>query len=499
MTYGYHDATQADAPAPYSQRFYTMRDLTSALFRQRRTLAICFALFAAAVVAAVLMSPKVYDAELKILVKRERVDTLVSGTPESDRSVSPDVSEQELLSEVELIQGRDLLEQVVEKVGISTVMPDGDRGADQSLAVAHAVKALKDDLAVAPIKKTWMIGVTYASADPQAAKKVLDELARLYLEKHLAVRRPPGAYQFFSEQLTQVSGELNAAQTSLRDFGTQNHVVAAAEERDLMLQRLAEFEATERQAGAALAETERRVSALQLELARAPVRRLSMQRTTDSTGLIQDLQTRILSLDLKRTELLQKFTPQYRGVIDLDQQLEQTRAALEQARTSPAKEETYQENANIQLLENDIARARADRAVLEVRVRELRSTVTDYRAKAQILDGQDAEQKELARSLKSAEDKFLLYQRKQEEARISDALDRTRIANVAIAQAPTVPVEPRNSRSAVTLLAGLGVGLFLSVAIALAKDALTLSIRTPSELEEALDVPVLGWVPARRS
>ena len=37
--------------------------------------------------------------------------------------------------------------------------------------------------------------------------------------------------------------------------------------------------------------------------------------------------------------------------------------------------------------------------------------------------------------MKTAEDNYLLYQKKQEEARISDALDRTRIANVVVAEA----------------------------------------------------------------
>src|SRR2546427_4639833 len=43
------------------------------------------------------------------------------------------------------------------------------------------------------------------------------------------------------------------------------------------------------------------------------------------------------------------------------------------------------------------------------------------------------------RNVKAAEDNYLLYLRKQEEARISDALDRRQIVNVSIAQAATVP------------------------------------------------------------
>jgi len=38
---------------------------------------------------------------------------------------------------------------------------------------------------------------------------------------------------------------------------------------------------------------------------------------------------------------------------------------------------------------------------------------------------------------------YLLYLHKQEEARISDALDRQRISNVVVAEAATVPFKPQ--------------------------------------------------------
>jgi uncharacterized protein involved in exopolysaccharide biosynthesis len=102
----------------------------------------------------------------------------------------------------------------------------------------------------------------------------------------------------------------------------------------------------------------------------------------------------------------------------------------------------------------------------------------------------------LLRAVKSAEEKQLLYQRKQEEARISDALDQMRIANVVIAEAPTVPFQARRTRSLTLLPLGLVVAFILSLVVALSKDAMSLAIRTPGELEQALEAPVLAWMPA---
>jgi tyrosine-protein kinase Etk/Wzc len=152
----------------------------------------------------------------------------------------------------------------------------------------------------------------------------------------------------------------------------------------------------------------------------------------------------------------------------------------------------------MQWLENEIARSRTEYAALETRAKSLRASVEEYRATAQTLNTQDSQQKELQRDVKTAEEKYLLYQRKEEEARISDALDQTRIANVAIAEEPIVPVQPRRTRSLLFLPQGFILALLLSVGAALGKDAMSLAIRTPGELQTALGLPVLAWIPARQ-
>jgi succinoglycan biosynthesis transport protein ExoP len=479
------------------QPIYTLRELGAALVRQSRLLTVSFTLLSLAVVIAVLLTPKVYQSELKVLVKRDRADSLVSATPGGDGVFRSEVSEPELLSEVELMQGHDLLEQVALDTHLPERTPSAAKARDATEALALTVNALRSDLDVAPIKKTWMIGITYVSPDPQLAKKVLDSFARLYLVKHLAVRRPPGAYDFFSEQSAQSAEELRMAKANLQEFGKHHGIVSASAQKDTVLQKLAEFEAAEQQAQNALAETAQRVVALESERVRTPGRQTSTQRSGDSFGLIQEMQTRMLNLELKRTELLQKFTPQYRLVVEIDQQLEQVRTALSQARSAPVKDETTEVNPTMQWVENEIARGRSEHAALIARVKSLQATVKDYRARAQSLNAEDGEQQTLLSAVKSAEEKYLLYERKQEEARISDELDHTRIANVAIAQAPTLPFQPRRTRSLMLLPLGLIAALAVSVALALAKDSLSSAVRTPEELRSLLDVPVFSVPPAQ--
>jgi uncharacterized protein involved in exopolysaccharide biosynthesis len=349
---------------------------------------------------------------------------------------------------------------------------------------------------VAPIKRTWMIAVTYRSEDRQRAYRVLNTLADLYLEKHLALRRPAGTYRFFAQQTERAHEELEAAQARLEQFSRKHRLVSASVEKEGVLQKLTEFEGMRQQAVASLSEATDRIAALDTELAEAPAQRTSQVRTADHAGLLQELQTRLLTLEFKRTELLKKFQPQYRAVIEVDEQVAQVRAALEAVHRDPVKDETVTANPTRQWVDTELARTRAERAAVAARARALATAVHEYRDKAQDLDQRDLEQQDLARALKSAETKYVLYEQKQEEARISDALDQTRIANVAIAQAPRVPLVPQRSRSLAWLVVLLPFTLTLSLAIALVVDMYAPGIRTPDDLEQAIRAPVLLSMPS---
>jgi len=103
-------------------------------------------------------------------------------------------------------------------------------------------------------------------------------------------------------------------------------------------------------------------------------------------------------------------------------------------------------------------------------------------------------QRDLVRTAKTEEENYLLYLRKQEEARIDDALDRRGILNVAIAEAPAVPVLPARSfwiyGFLTVLLAGTG-----ALSCAFTSDFLNPSFRTPDEVTRFLESPVLASLP----
>jgi len=484
-------------------RLPTFRDLVSPIFRYWRTGLLVALTVCVGTTIVVLLTPKQYEAEMKFLVKRERADPIVSADPNAVTQASAYVSEDELNSEVELLKSRDLLQEVAAAsglVGLAAQAPGRSAAAptDGGAALARAVRKLEGDLKIAPIKKTTFIRVTYRSPDPKLAARVLGDLARLYLEKHRILHRPTGAYEFFTAQTDRFRGELAAAEERLNEFGQREAVVSPEFEQQNTLQKLADFESDLQQTRAKITESDRSIGDIEAQIAATPVRQTTQIRTSQNAELTRGLKSSILTLEMKRSEMLRKFTPTYPPVVELEEQLAQARAALKASEESPLTEQTTDQNPTYQWLHGELARVRTERAAAIARAARLEQSVRMFREQAQELGMKGAAQQDLKRSVKTAEESYLLYQRKQEEARISDALDNTRIANIVLADAPAAPAFPANTGRRWLLMFGVAMGLALGIAATYLLAYFSPHFQTPDEVEDTLGIPVLASISGRR-
>jgi uncharacterized protein involved in exopolysaccharide biosynthesis len=474
----------------------TLRQLVIPLFRHRTAVLVTFAVLAAAVVLVMVLLPRVYQAEMKLLVNRERVDTIMTSNAQSQGTVPAEISEGELYGEVELIQSREVLERVVTAIGLDRFLPERIASEPAQARMAAAVEAVRDDLTVDPIRKTTMIRVAYKSQDPQLAARVLKELSTVYLEKHLAVRRPAGAYDFFTQQTQRYTEELDTAQRALAAFAQRERVVAPTTEKEIMLRKQNEFESDLDRTEATIADLTRRLDEIERQIRTTPNRQVTQVRDVGNIEMLRGLKNDILKLEIERSDMLTKFTSTYPPLVRLEERLAQLREAQAGAEQTPLRDETTDQNPTWQWLRNEAARVRTERAALTAKAAALRRTVTDYGTRAARLDRQSVDEAELQRAVKVAEENQTLYRRKQEEARVSDALDRTRIANVAVAESPVAPQTPNGSRRGLLFVAGMLLAAALSVCMAHLLEVLAPAFHTGDEVTRLLDIPVLATTPS---
>jgi uncharacterized protein involved in exopolysaccharide biosynthesis len=349
-------------------------------------------------------------------------------------------------------------------------------------------------LEVKPVKKTNLITISYASDDPRLAARVLQSLANAYLEKHTVVHRPGGEVRFFEQQTGESRRELEQAQRNLLEFTSGHGVVAAAQERDLALQKLSEVDASYRQTRIELAETEQRVWGLEAQLAALPQRSTTQVRTADNPELLKALKSSLLELQLKRTELLTKFEPNHRLVQEVEQQIAQAQAAIAAESTSPVRDETTDKDTQYEWAKSELEKAQVQLKALQARAAATAVQEAAYRTTVRQL-GEDAiAQDDLVSREKAAEDNYLLYVKKREEARMADALDQRGIVNVAIAEQPVASALPVWSAWTV-LLVGLAAAGAAGTGAAFAADHLDPAFRTPDDVLAYLEAPVLASLP----
>ncbi len=484
----------------------TLRDVAMPIFRQRKTAVLVFlGVFGGMALTALLM-PRKYEAEMKIFVNRDRADAVV--TPDVATTVAPvaAVSQDDLNSEVELLTSRDLLDKVVLSCGLEA----SDKswwararrrvfGRDsQAVRLAGSERALRNALTVEPLQKTTVIRVAYSSRDPLLAARVLRTIATLYQEKHAAVHQPTGSFLFFEQQTTRYQNQLADVEARQIAFNRGEGVVDPAVEQQLALEQVSKFEAEQEQDQSEAEAAGARVRALRMEEQTAPKRQTTEMRESGNAQLLAGLENTLLSLELKRADMLVKYDLSYPPVKDVETQIADAQKAIHAAEQSPVSEITTDRVPAQDWIATELAKAEADRAEFTAEAASMRNVVRHYQAAAERLDNIDRTENDLTRAIKTAEENYLLYLRKREEARISDALDQRRIVNVSIAEPPAVPALPSEHLGWI-LIGGLFTAGVAGVGAAFAVDTLDSSFRTPDELTRYLDVKVLAAIPERTS
>ncbi len=493
--------------ARHDLRVRTLRDMVRPLFRNWRAVVATFsAVFLVAVVVAWVWAHDYYVATMQVIVSQERSNPKVTGQQNAALlDNGPDVSADEVTTEIALLQGRDMLEQVARNCKLAQRQSSfwhswmggnsSPSNVEDAKQLAVATERLASKLSVESQKMSHVIDIAYGdSGSPQTPACVLQTLGKLYLEKHLRLQRPQGTYEFFAAETAKYEQALNQSERELADFSKSEGVAAPDVLRTDMAQQLASSQGSMYQLRQTIVADQQRLGNLKEQMGETPARSSTAEASIAANTLLEQLQSSLLASELKRTQLLVKYDPSYPLVKETDEEIAETKAAIDEAERAKYVNTTTDRDPTYEYLREDRAKTEADLASEEAAAGALQKSIRGIQSEMVNLDIAAVKQNALLREEKADEANYLLYLSKREEERTSDALDEKGIANVAIAVPPDVPVLPARSPLSVlvpgfflALLGGIGAGYLAEFA-----DS---SFRTPSEVEETLKITVLGAVP----
>jgi succinoglycan biosynthesis transport protein ExoP len=469
----------------YKPLLPTRRDLAARVFRKRTVFFACLLLVVAGFIVTSQFQPK-YQAEMKILVRKERVDPIVTTEEKSTPELqTTNVAEEDLNSEAQLLKGDDLLHDVVLQAGLVPA------ASNDPVAIAKAARKLTKNLDVSVIEKTNLISVTYVSPNPEQSQRVLETLATLYLAKHIKLHGQDFQVSFFEKQVLDHGEALKEAEAKLLEFTQQTGITSADLERDLTIRQFKDLSLEKIQTQADIADTQARTGQLAALVSGEPNRIPTASKSADNPQLLNQLKGTMLTLQLKRTELLNKYDPDYRLVKDVDREIATTQALLDAQAAAPVRESSSDNNPTRLTLQTELAQSRALLTGLRSKESQLLASSASLEQTAEVLTQRGAEQDVLLRKVKTEKDLLQLTTDKLEQAKMARSLNKGGILNVAVTQAPQVPALPLHSPLAV-LAATLFTGCLLSMGAAFISDIFDPTVRNGEELAEVLSAPLLA-------
>lgn len=484
-------------------RFSSLRDWLGIAFRQRRLMLLSFfGVLLGVTLFAWFWAAKYFESSMKVLVQQDRTDPAITSVQTAAVLTNNLVTPDQINSEVSLLQGGDMLRSIVTTCGLeqnslTDVFLPSDPAERKGIRVAKAAQQLAKALDVEAEKNADIIKVTYGRRGaPQVPACVLENLSRLYLQKHLQLRRPSGTSEFFAQETEKYQQALAEAELHLAKFGMTEGVVAPDVERTNMAQQVVNSVAALHQTQQAIAADQRRIAEAERQLESTPSRSSTQEISNSADVLMQQLQSTLLSAQIKKTQLLLKYDPSYPLVKEIDQEIAQTQSAIEEAQKTRFVNHTTDRDPTFELLREEIVKTRVDLASQNATAAALERTIKSMQLQMVDWDQKAVRQGGLIREVKANESNYLLYLAKREQERTADALDKKSIANVTIAVPPFVPALPVHSPWQVMLI-GFLVALFVSVSAAVVAEHLDPSFQSPLEVAEILNVPVVVSVPNR--
>lgn len=505
----------------------TPRDFVSIIFRHRRKVIYFFVVVIIATTFKTLLTQSRYETEAKLFVRLGNETVNWDSASGSRIQISQSI-ESQLNSEIEILRSRELAEAVVTGMGKENIIGEGN-GEDNSLFVRfqktvnavlsfpkkalvrlfspaindenerrrreidEAVQKFQGSFNASVVAGSNVVTLTYEDDSPRRAYKVLKQLIDIYLHKHIVLNGTPGSFEFFKKESDQLRQQLESTEAELKDAKNRMGVSALEEQRTILSEQIGVLQQKMEETESSAASSQARIRELEGRLKNVPENVIVSETTGFAQSAAEEMQRRLNDLKMQEQELLSTFTPSSVPVTEVRRQIKQAESLLQNSRSSrevtTGVNHMHQEIKTSLLLENGTVEA------LKAQQVALRSQLEASEQKMRFLNDAETRLSQLMRRKALLEENYAKYAGSLEQVRIDKAREIDKISNISVAQAPVVPIEPVRPKKMLYMAMGFFLAVFGGLGLAFFMEYIDSTFRRPEEVENLLELPVLGSVP----
>jgi succinoglycan biosynthesis transport protein ExoP len=426
-------------------------------------------------IASFKMKP-VYQAAARVEVDKESQNTLPFQGVNYDEYVDLD---NYVETQVKILQSETLALQTIRELNLGQYPEFG--GPSGPPAQAHGgaearpaiLGAFLGRLSVKRVPNSRLVEVQFESGDPELAARVANGHVHNYIEQNFRSKydATTQASGFLSQELEELRIKVEKSEDARVAYERQNQIWQIDEKQNITTQTLGDL-------NKAVTEAQTSLAASEALYRMATSGNVDLLPEVRNSPVIQDLTRRKSTLDDSYTEALEQYGPNFPKVQRIAEQKKEVEAELARA-----------QNIMVGSIEEDYNTARQHFGLLQ-----------------EALERQKTESNELAEKLvqyhileHDAESNKQLYDgllQKLKEAGITAGL---RSSNIRVVDPALVPSAPAGPQRAKNILMSILVGLVGGIGLALFREYLDNTVKSPDDIESLVGLPSLAVVPSQPS
>lgn len=450
-----------------------LRDIIKTIKKRQKVIVYTFIGFVSLAALTSFIWPPTYESETNLRVKQPKglADSLLADLPMGNASAT----KQLMSTYAEILKSRTVIQEVIDKTQSSKEeVPNYDD--------------MLKRITTQPVKDTEILRVKVTAGTPEEARMLTDTLVNTFNGRlsMLARSEQSTVRQFIGDRLKDSKVDLEKAEADLQKYKTTQKITDPDVETKALVDALSNINKL-------AAENAVTMAAAQGQLANA-----KQQLAAEKPGfiadnpLIQQYKTKLAELEVSLVELTQKYTDKHPQVLATRAAIQETekKITVEASRVinaeAPSMNPIHQGLLQNQIMaEAQIAASNAQQAAINHISQDSEQDLSRLPVKEQGLA-------KVMRDVAVAREIYIMLAKRHEEARISEVMQPTDVQVIDVATLPDEPIRPKK---ALNIVIAAILGLFIGTGTAFALEHMNRSIRTPEDVQQYLDLPVLGSIP----